>query len=185
MHTLAKMICTAALLIANAGVQAASIWIESDRRNISDADIYTGNLMVDFSDAPTVGGGFDITFSSNFSGLYYFDYNDLSAYNLTPRTPVTNETQGLVTGIGFDADTLFGGSIMLATLYLHPRTYSVDLPPYSIDFIETDSFIDPFGNPISVTYTGATGNIYPWPIPPAVWLFSSGLAVLGLQLRRH
>lgn len=178
-----KIAIIAAQFVLASLCQAASVSLSPSSQNAMVGDSLSFDLNVNFSDIPTISGGFNITYDSSILGLTSFNYATIDPDILIPWTPISTGTAGLISGIGFEVDaSAFGGGITLATLnfsVLNQGVYNVGLVE-SVQFLEADglSFID-------VTYNGATGQITAIPVPAALWLLASGLSALGLGLRRR
>jgi len=108
--------------------------------------------------------------------------NGLSTFGVDTSTP------GLI-GINSLA-TDFGVSIPGPDLPLFDLNF-IAIPPPSVSNIAVDlfpgtgSWFDANDNPLAVSYNGASVTVNAVPVPPALWLFGSGLlGLVGVARRR-
>jgi hypothetical protein len=170
--------------VAMSATQAASIEIAPTDNNLNSiGDMFTLDLIMDFSDAPTTGGAVDISWDQAI-----IQYKDDFAFNAaftsrdTGFDTIDFQQPGLLS-IGFgNFSTAITDTILIGTLGftgLAEGTTDIDLQ----DSVKWAGFFDfNTGALIPVAYTGGTGAVVP--LPAAVWLMISGLGMLGFSAKR-
>lgn len=144
----------------------------------------TFDLLADFSDVPTIGGGFSITWDT--SAFDFVSYTSANAGD-----PAFGMDPTLMDGILFDGAignfTPLSGTFLLGTIVVDMTTAMPG--DYLISPIATTGIGGPwidgntFVDEIDVNYRAMTVTIIP--VPAAVWFMLSGLAALfGFARRR-
>jgi len=143
--------------------------------------VFNLDLLIDFSDIPTSGGAVDISWDS--SVLQYnndFSFNPLFTSPDASFDVIDFQAPGLLSiGFGTLGDLISDNTVAgtLGFTYLGGTT-SLDLQ----DSIKWAGFFDTNGANIPVNYMPTlVGEV---PLPAAFWLMLSGLATLGISIRR-
>ena len=171
--------------VAMSAAQAASIGIDPTDTTIDSGDMFTLDLNMDFSDAPTSGGAVDISWDPNI--IEYkndFAFNPAFTSRDTGFDVIDFQQPGLLS-IGFgNLSTAITDTILVGTLGftgIGSDTTDIDLQ----DSVKWSGFFDfDTGASIMVAYTGGTATVNPIPLPAAAWLMISGLGMLGFSARR-
>ena len=176
---------------AVATAQAGSVFLEPVFQNAGIGDGITLNLMIDFTDEPTLGGGVDLTYPAHLLQFDGFSFDPDPGITLDTATPPivvidpVNPGDGTQLGHAIDMDffSFFAGiaegkigEYNFTTLA--PGLALVELGPNQSPFISTQLAIQ---NP---DFLGAEVLINPVPIPAAAWLMLSALGILGIVGRR-
>ena len=155
-------------------------------------DNFSVELNMDFSDEATLGGGVDVLYDGlliNYVG-FTFDSNLLLVSDpdfTCPGAPSCSPIDQLnsVTNIAFGNFAGLSGPYTVGTLVFSVLS-SGDI---SLLTAETIGSAGPFVSaitysPMTVSYTGAT-VVSAVPVPAAIWLFISGLGLLGWNRKAH
>lgn len=202
--TIRKMIGAAALMGVMASANAASISLvytggaslgtDTDGAALAAVgDVLSFDIVADFTDQPTIGGGWDIAFNSDaFAyGEYTLDPTGLGpgvldpGFSSAPCTTTTCEDPGVLLSAAFGNFNGYGLDAVVASI-----TFTA-VAEGDINFVLSDnilpagSFIDAatFAE-IAVDYSNqATARVVP--VPAAVWFMLSGLgALVGFGRRK-
>lgn len=199
-----KLTMTAAAAVfmsAVSSANASSLWLETTTPVVGLGDTIEMTVHMDFSDDPTLGGGFDIIFDS---GLVSYDANsyitDAGLGSDPSFTRDDNPAAAAANRVEVTSDALVGAAFgnfagMSGPALVAPITFTADaagvaifdLGPSSSDsvgsFFSAATFEEQFPDyqGVSVEITG----ISEVPVPAAVWLFGSGLlGLIGMARRR-
>ncbi len=182
MKKLTKLMLVLAQLGLMGAAQAASVSLSPTSQPVVLGNSVSFAVNVDFSDAATIGGRFQLSYDSSLLGFTSFSYNSNFTSGLTTYTPTLSS--GLINNLGFAG--LVSGSGTLGTLTfstLNAGNASLATGAYSDPFYR---FRNSTGSSfLAVTYGGATAQVSAVPAPAALWLMASGLSALGLGLRRR
>ncbi|MFN2309260.1 MAG: cohesin domain-containing protein, partial [Gammaproteobacteria bacterium] len=125
-----KIAIVAAHFVLVGAAQAASVSLSPSPQNGVVGNTLTFDLNVNFSDVPTLGGGFNVTYDSSRLGFNGFSYAPVPV----AVTPVSTVDAGVISGVGFNAFTsVFSGNQTLATLSFT----ALDTGAYTIGLVET------------------------------------------------
>jgi hypothetical protein len=184
-----KLMCVGGLLMAAvSNTQAASISLNPLTSQVQVGNSFSVELLMNFSDEATLGGGLDVNYDSTYADFVSFTFNSSflsmsDPYMTCPGSgacppvdqfnSVQNIAFGNFAGIGgtFTIGTLVftalnSGSISLATA----ATTGVAGP-----FVSAITYV-----PMDVTFNGASiSAVSAVPVPAAVWLFISGLGMFA------
>jgi hypothetical protein len=163
---------------------AQAVSVSFDQSTVlTPPDVFSLNLLIDFSDNPTSGGAVDImwdptllqynsdfTFDAGFTSPDpFFDVIDFQAPGLL--------SVGFGTLSALIADNTTAGALSFTSLSSNTATISFQ------DSIVYAGFFGGEGQPLTVNYTDTIVN--PVPLPAAVWLMLSGLGLLGMVSKRR
>ncbi|HEX9628119.1 MAG TPA: hypothetical protein VGA00_14355 [Acidiferrobacterales bacterium] len=186
MTQLTKTLLAVTLLsaIASFPTQAATISLMPTSQTTVVGGAFTLDVLMDFSDDPTVGGGIDIFYNSSLLQFDTFVFNgalgDDPAFRSTP-TVLANELNGLA----FGSFTGLSGPAVVGTLSFTALAAGTATLTTADNDTPWGGFISATtGTAQAVTYTGADVTITPIPLPAAVWLMLSGVALIGTHWRR-
>ena len=170
-------------------VQAASVSLLPSSQDVAPGDSFFLDIVYDFTDDATYGGGVDITFDDTILNYGNFSFSSAtSAWDITRDPDIST---GLVSGLA--AGTSAGGitgPVTIGTLF-----FSADLSvvPIVSTVLELRESLDPAvgGFFSSVTNTAqdptmnsATVNVVP--IPGSILLLGSGLVgLIGIARRKR
>ena len=206
LHMLCGGLAGALLMFGAAVSQAASISMVPSFVAANPGDTVAIDVVMDFSDQPTLGGGFDIFYDPTALGFvsWVFDPAMLAVSDPTFTRSPDNCAAGLVggctqagelNGIGFGDFAGLSGPLPVGTV-----TFTVldpsPVPPGGSTFLTMNDNNTPTGpffdaasfDEIIVDYNGAEVQVGTTviPVPPSVWLFASGLiGVVGVARRRR
>lgn len=176
----------ASALFVGAGLaQAASISFGPPvSQTASLNDTVSFEVTADFTDQATMGGNFEVVYDPGVLSFDSFTYNN--AFLNTGATSVAPiQDTGLVS-LGFDAlSNGYNSDMVMGTLSFLAVGVGTD------NLSVTDSRDYPFQdtinwNNINVNYTqGLSVQVNAVPLPAALWLFLSGLSLLGFKGRRR
>ncbi len=183
----------AAVCMLAAGAQAASISVEPDSTTVVVGNTVSLSIVADFTDEPTIGGGFDVFFDSAALAFVSFEFLDAAVVGDDPdfrREP--DQLDGELNGIGFgDFDGWSGPAtvavIVFQALEVGPTSISLGIneggpPDQPGPFYPAAGGIDPQ----AVSFNGAQIDVAAVPIPAGFVLLGSALlAVGGLRRRRQ
>ncbi len=194
---------SAALLCGTVGAtQAASIWIEPTDlgASIIQGNSFQMDIYMDFTDEPTIGGGFDILFdpalvsyvSESFILSPQLGSDPLLSRDDSPQSPplqqvLVDDNNGKIIGAAFgDLIGLTGPSLVGSLTFIADQ---VGFAQFGLEATE-DPLVGEFYSsftlePQVVSYSGREVEISPIPLPAAVWMMLSGLTGLGLLARRR
>lgn len=189
--TIKKVIGAAALMgmMASANAASLSLVYTGDADTAADGailvqsgDSVTFDLIMDFSDDPTIGGGFDINFDS--AGLMFESYVGAGLGDADFGRDPDVEDGRLFSG-AFGSFNVLTGPELVATITFTAMGAPGD---YNVSPSGTTGpggpFIDgTFINTITPDFNGADVRIVP--VPAAVWFMLSGLgALVGFGRRK-
>jgi len=171
--------------LACASSQAATISLEPLNQNAVLGNTVSLQLMMDFSDDATMGGGVDVFFDDSVLQFISFVFDaglgDDPDFRRQPDV-----FSGELNGLGFgEFNGLSGpslvGTFTFNTLASGSASFSVaenDFPAGA--FFSATTLAAQF-----VDFQGATVKVSAVPVPAAAWLLFSGLAVVGAVSRRR
>lgn len=204
--TLNKVLLGAVLGVAttlglNTTANAASISLQLvDSDPVIQGDIFALNIFMDFTDDPTIGGGFDIlydpTLVSYIGGSFLVEETLFSDPFFTrddnPLSPASNRvdidtTQGEIVGAAFGDFIGLTGPSLVGTLSFQAE--QAGLASFGLQTTINPlvgDFISAFTNqPQPVDFFGASVAISEVPVPAAGWLLLSAFAGLAGFARRQ
>ncbi len=202
-NKLSRLAAAAVLMSVVSGAQAVSVSMSLNAilppDPITPSDMIELQVLMDFSDDATLGGGFDIIFDPGL--VSYVSESYITDPALGSDADFTRDDNPLVTDIRNRVEILpdrlagaafgnFGGlsgPAVVASLFFiadagGDAVFSLgDSTSASVGgFFSAVTFAEQF--PV---FTGTTVNISAVPVPAAVWLFGSGLVgLVGIARRR-
>lgn len=182
MKKLTKLLLILAQLGLVGAVQAASVSLSPSSQPVMLGNSVSFDVNVDFSDAATIGGRFQLSYDASILGVASFTYNSSFTSGLTTYAPTLSS--GLIDDLGF-AGLLSGAGTLGTVAFSTLNTGDAGLASaaYSNAFYR---FRNSTGSSfLTVIYGGATAQVSAVPAPAALWLMASGLSALGLGLRRR
>lgn len=168
-------------------VQAASVSLNPDALVQNPGDVFTLDLMMDFSGDATLGGGIDIFYDADAISFLSFDFST-STLNLDPAfSRLPDEQPGVLSGLAFGHFDGVSGPGVVGTLSFEAMNFGeVDMIVSNTD----DNFVGSFVSAIDyedmtsrIVFTGTHVTIVP--LPAAAWLFSGGLILLLVFNKRR
>lgn len=180
-------VCTCVFLCSASIAQAATVSFSNTSVTAGVGDIFTLDVVMDFTGDPTLGGGTDIFYDASVLSFQSFDFSTATLI-LDPflsRSPdvLSNELEGLAFGDFFGltgpgvVGTLTFQAIAVGDILL---TMAVTSEPLKGgEFISATTFVD------SQAVTFGTARVSIVPVPAAVWLFGSGLLGLVAVARKN
>jgi len=203
-------------LLAVAGAQASTVFVDPANLNVAPGSTFNATIQADFTgdpDGPPVEGGFLLTWNTSIltlvgggqSGDITAAYDAFEAAHVDPFTgPISPFGSVLVADIP-------GGSLDFTFSNCGFEGLSVVCDPVGTSFSAFDLIFEVASDADGVTtadltigtvgsqwtgadgvtvlnpnFVGATINVNAVPIPPAVWLFGSGLVgLVGVARRRR
>jgi len=180
--TFGKFMLWASMLGASV-TQAASLSFSSTSLTASLNDTFTIDILMDFTDDATLGGGTDIFFDPAVLAFQSFDFGS-TTLSLDPafsRIPDADVIPGKLEGMAFGNFSSLSGPGVVGTLTFQAiatgnSTLTMAVTTEALkggDFISNNTFAAQ-----TVNFGSSTVNVSSVPVPAAVWLFGSGL--LGL-----
>ena len=181
-----KSIGSALLLALASASNAASIDIvpTTPIDAVLPGDIVSFDIVLDFSDEPTLGGGLDVTFDEDFLALVSFTDTVILGDPAFGRPPDYIPGSGRLESWGVaDFNGISGGLMGQVSFQLIAIPYAgttISLVPYSGAGVSWPSAVD-FVTILEPTYGSVTIGA-PIPVPATVWFMLSGLgALFGLR----
>lgn len=180
MQRFQQVVLTLTLLCAAAAANAASLsFVYTGDNNVDNdghivasvGDLIDFDIVMDFTDEPTIGGGFDVFFTTD--SLQFESWESLNIGD-GPRQPRIYEQLGLIEDAAFGSFNPLTGPATLARvsfIFLGGPVGTVELAQsqYGV-FIGAD-----FITPIDVDFGSATIRT---PLPGAAWLLMSAMGAL-------
>ncbi len=175
-----KLASAMVLMGALGTANAASISLTPSSVDAAAGDIISMDVIMDFSDVVTIGGGFDISFDTSVLSFVSWDANPVGDPGFARLPDVLD---GLLSGIAVgDFNAGITGIQNLGTVTFEvvagaTRGINTVMPG------DTSSVAGPFVDfntfqVVPVTYNGAQVNVGAVPVPAAVWLMFGGLGAL-------
>jgi len=177
-------------LIGAAGTASAANLVISPASSAikPDTSFIVQVLGTDFTDI-VVGGGFDLTYDPNVLTLDTVTINT-ALWEFAPSTG--HKGSGTLTDVSFNTFVnMPTGNFLVATLgFTSKATATTTTAPFTLSASNIFAFSDLDGQDIAVNFSSrpfsVTVSAMPVPLPPTVWLFASGLAMLGfVRLQRR
>lgn len=176
-------------LLATHAVKAATVSLvpTTPINGLAVGDIVSFDIVMDFSDDPVFGGGFDVVYDPSVLQLDAFVRNPLIGDPDLSFDPVVsqgllddwtvNDLGGLPV-IGLLGDVTFSILTTLPTTVAltDARDQGAQLP-FDLFWVSTD-----FSSEVFVDYNSVTVNAIP--LPGAVWLLGSAISLLWLRSSR-
>jgi len=195
---LLKNIGIAAVLGGACAAHAATVSLQpSIGGSVLQGNQFQLEVYMDFTDDPTIGGGFDILYDTSLvsyvSGSFLIDPLLFSDPAFTrddnPFSPAANRVdfaQGKIIGAAFgDFIGLTGPSLVGTMTFL---AQNAGLASFSLAATENPlvgDFISAFTNEAqAVSFIGTSQQVSAVPLPAAAWLMLSGLASIAGIARR-
>lgn len=179
--TISRIAASVLLLIATTGAaNAASLSLSPPSADSTLGSLVSFDVIMDFSDVTTIGGGFDIAFDSSALQFVEWAANPVGDPGFAREPDVLD---GLLSGIAV-GDFRSG---ITGVQNLGAVTFRVIGDSSFVALMDTASVAGPWVDfntfaVISVDYTGAAVNVVP--VPAALWLSLGGLAALIGFVRR-
>ena len=196
---LAGLAATAVLMSAISSAQAVSLTLMSSTPSVAVGETIELQVLMDFSDDATVGGGFDIIFDpglvSYVSGSYLTDgaLGSDPSFTRDDNPTVTDPTKRVevlsdkLAGAAFGNFGGLSGPAVVGSLSFIANAGGDAV--FSLG-ASTSASIGGFFSAVSFSeqfpvFTGTTVSVSAVPVPAAVWLFGSGLVgLIGVARRR-
>lgn len=150
----------------------------------NNGDVLTFELIMDFSDWPTIGGGFDINFDA--AGLSFLSYQSAGLGDPDFGRDPDVEDGRLFSGAFGSFNGLVGPDLVATIQFVVDGVPFAD--PYDLSPGDTTGPGGPFiafdvFDVLHPEFSGESVRVVP--IPPALWLLTSGLCALaGLKRRK-
>ncbi len=198
-----KQYLVAFTLCSMAGAShAASVSIQPSSSvvgSVLQGNYFQVDIYMDFSDDPTIGGGFDILFDSSLvsyvNGSFLIDSELTSDPALTRdgnlASPAANQVDvdvagGKIVGAAFgDLIGLSGPSLVGSLTFLAENPGLAGFALAATENPAVGNFVSTFTlEEQMVNFSGSSVQISAVPVPAAVWLMLSGLAGIAGMARR-
>jgi len=179
------------LLFSTAASQASTISFGSTSVTAGLTDIITDDVLMDFTDDATLGGGTDIFFDPTILSFQSFDFSSttLALDSAFSRLPDADVLPGKLEGMAFGNFGGLSGPGVIGTLTFQAIAIGDSALTMAVttealkggDFISNNTF-----GPQVVNFGSANVSVTAVPVPAAVWLFGSGLVGLaGVATKRR
>lgn len=183
-------------------VQAASLSIQpagNATGSVLRGSYFQMDVYMDFSDDPTIGGGFDILFDpalvSYVEGSFLINEGlfsdpalsrDDNLASLAANRVDIDASQGKIIGAAFgDWIGLAGPSLVGSMTFLAENSGLANFALSATENLAVGNFVSTFTlEEQNVSFTGSSVHISPIPVPAAFWLMLSGLTGLVAVTRR-
>ncbi len=187
-----------ALIVGSASTQAGTISLQTTSPVVTEGDLFELEILMDFTDGATIGGGFDLLFDSSLvsyvAGSYVVDpvlgsdpaftRDDSASADAAHRIDVGLDS---LIGLAFGNFGGLTGPSRVGTLQFMANNTGfadfglIDTTNSTVGIFYGSDFSEQYPN-----YIGAQIEIEAVPVPAAVWLFGSGLIGLaGIARRRQ
>lgn len=172
-----KLASAAVLMGALGTANAASISLTPDSVDAAVGDTVSLDVIMDFSDVTTIGGGFDIVYDSSALSFVAWNPNPVGDPSFA-RLPDISD--GLLSGIavGEFNTGITGvqnlGTVQFEVLALGGEVSGADTNSPAGPFVDFSTF-----GVIPVEYNTAVVGSAVIPVPAAVWLMFGGLGALA------
>jgi hypothetical protein len=159
---------------------AASVSLVTDQTDIKVGDLVEVNLLMDFSDNPTSGGGVDVFFDS--SKLNFIQFNFDPSFPLDPSFSHTPDLlMNQLDALAFGSFNGISGPAKVGTMSF--ETLAVGRFDVTLAITDNIFWSGGFNNainllPIDVNFQATQINVAPVPLPAGVWLLLSGFLLL-------
>ena len=164
----------ASLLFACLGTaRAATLTITPTTVTVAPGDVVLLEVIVDFEDALSLGGGFDVVYDPNSLQLLSWTANMIGDPGFIGEPDISD---GLLSGIAFGNLQGMEGVFDVGTLAFQVVGGSSTVIGTETGAVE-GPFLDAFTfEPLPTTYVGANINVVP--VPAAAWLLFGALGTL-------
>ena len=151
------------------------------------------DLYMNFSDAPTLGGGLDVHYDGSLLNFISFSFNPTFLSVTDPLLTCPGaigcdqiDQPNTVYDISFGNFAGIGGPFLVGTLVFNV----IGTGSAALLTAETTGLAGPFVSATTyvaqpVSYLGTAADVSAVPVPAALWLMVSGLSLLGLASNRR
>jgi len=185
MKMIAKLFALSLLVVGFGTANAASVTFNPSTGATTVGGTVTLDVWMDFTDHPTLGGGFDILYDPAILSVDSWSYAPLGdAFLQGPADFLT--TPGVVSAVAVGDFFGLSGPALVGTVSFTAIAAGMDTVMMMDNLGPAGPFISAmdFFSVIPVNYGTASISVSTVPVPAAFWLFGTGLGLAGLLRRK-
>ena len=172
--------------------QAASVSLSPQVTSVNAGDNIAVDILIDFSDEPTLGGGIDVLYDASLVDYVSFSFNSSFESLIDPLMSCPSagvcdpvSSVGLLENIAFGNFSGLGGSFNIGTLNFDALSAGSALFSTQANSSAGGPFVSAnTWDVMPVTFNGASVTVSEVPLPAAGWFFLTGLTSLVISKRK-